>query len=131
MGDYERSTTVNAARDDLFEYLSTLDNLPQYMDSLTSARHVQGREIEVTAEVDGKPVAGDAWFSIDADRRALSWGSEGPNDYKGELQVTGDDSTSEVIVRLHTVHDVPAEKIEGGMDETLANVKELVEGRRA
>jgi uncharacterized membrane protein len=124
MGDYERSTTVDASRDDLFEYLSRVENLPKYMERMTSAKPATGDEVEVEATLDGgQTVHGEAWFRVDADNRSISWGAEGPHDYHGEVSVTGDESTSSVTVRLHTLHDDP--HIEDGIDETLANIRRL------
>jgi hypothetical protein len=140
MADYERSTTVDAPRDELFEFLSTVDNLPRYMDRMTSARSLPGDAVEVEATVEpgdvgsdsgpgdgsdtgARTVAGDAWFTIDADTKTLHWGSEGPHDYHGELQVTGDEATSTVTVRLHTLHE--ADGIDQGIEQTLANIQRL------
>ena len=144
MADYERSATVDAPADELFEYLSKVENLPAYMDRMTSVRSLPGDEVEVEARVEPgdagtegrsgagseagadageRTVAGDAWFRIDADRRTLTWGSEGPHDYHGELQVTGDGASSTVTVRLHTMHE--AEGIEDGIQRTLANIQRL------
>ncbi|HVN12640.1 MAG TPA: hypothetical protein VMT69_11140 [Kineosporiaceae bacterium] len=39
MTDYQRSTTVDASADDLFEYLSRVENLPTSVDRLTSVRN--------------------------------------------------------------------------------------------
>src|SRR3954454_10473019 len=95
MEDYERSTTVDARADDLFEYLSKVENLPRYFDRMTSARNLPGDEVEVEAKVEPgdagsssdvngeRTVGGDAWFWIDADHRTLTWGSEVPHDYHG------------------------------------------------
>jgi hypothetical protein len=140
MADYERSATVDAPADELFEYLSTVENLPAYMDRMTSVRSLPGDEVEVEATVQpgdvgsdsaspdgsvggGRTVAGDAWFTIDADTKTLHWGSEGPHDYHGELQVTGDGASSTVTVRLHTLHE--AEGVEDGIERTLANIQRL------
>jgi len=139
MEDYEGSTTVDAPADELFEYLSKVENLPEYFDRMTSARNLPGDEVEVEAKVepgdagssrgpsggdDERTVAGDAWFTIDADSRTLRWGSEGPHDYHGELEVTrSGDAASTVTVRLHTTHQ--AEGIQDGIDETLANIQRL------
>jgi uncharacterized membrane protein len=133
MADYERSTTVDAPADDLFEYLSKVENLPTYMDRMTSARNLPGDEVEVEAKVEpgdagsagaGETVGGDAWFRIDADSKSLSWGSEGPHDYQGKLQVTpSGDAASTVTVKLHTTHQ--AEGIEDGIEQTLANIANL------
>src|SRR3954467_914748 len=107
MEDYERSTTVDAPADELFEYLSKVENLPNYMDRMTSAHNLPGDEVEVEAKVEPgdvggggsggsgdsgseQTVGGEAWFRIDADQMKLTWGSEGPHDYHGELEVTPD-----------------------------------------
>lgn len=91
MSDYERTETVDASADALFDYLS------------------------------------DAWFRVDRDERRIQWGSEGPNDYRGELEVIGEGDVSEVAVRLHTSVD-HAGSIEGDLQRTLDNIKRLVEG---
>ena len=133
MADYERSTTVDAPAEDLFEYLSKVENLPNYMDRMTSAKNLPGDEVEVEAKVEPqdvggdaggeRTVGGDAWFTIDADHMKLAWGAEGPHDYKGELEVTPDGAASRVTVRLHTTHD--AEGIDDGIEQTLANIQRI------
>jgi uncharacterized protein YndB with AHSA1/START domain len=136
MADYERTTTVDAPAEDLFEYLSKVENLPNYMERMTSAHNLPGDEVEVEAKVEpgdagsGGPqdgeraVAGDGWFRIDADTRTVLWGAEGPHDYHGQLQVTASgDAASTVTVRLHTTHETEA--IQDGIDQTLANIQRL------
>jgi uncharacterized membrane protein len=134
MADYEGSTTVDAPADELFEYLSKVENLPQYFDRMTSARNLPGDEVEVEARVepgdagasggDERTVGGDAWFTIDADHLTLTWGSQGPHDYHGELEVTpSGGAASRVTVRLHTTHE--AEGIQDGIEETLANIQRI------
>ena len=139
MPEYRRSTTVQASPDDLFDFLSRIENLPRYMTRMTSARSITGDEVEVTARLDDVPQApdgetvGHARFSVDAENRAIRWaaGKESdrdPSDYHGELQVspTGDGATVEVT--LHTEHD-DEPGITEGMDRTLANIREAVEER--
>lgn len=137
MGDYESSTTVDAPVDDLFEFLSKVENLPRYMDRMTHARSLPGDAVAVEARVEpgdvgtdgpdgdgARTVGGEAWFRIDADRRSLSWGSEGPNDYRGELDVVADGVGSRVTVRIHTERD-DAPGIRSGLDGTLAAIRRL------
>ncbi len=133
MADYERTTTIDAPAEDLFEYLSKVENLPNYMDRMTSAKNLPGDEVAVEAKVepqdvggsDGgeRTVGGDAWFTIDADHMKLAWGAEGPHDYSGELEVTPDGAASQVTVRLHTTHDAPG--IDDGIEQTLANIARI------
>jgi hypothetical protein len=142
-GDYERSTTVDRPVDDLFAYLSQVENLPEYFSRITNARPVTGEQVEVDATLDAdrlppevghqagdgeKAVHGQAWFRVDADHRKVEWGAAGPHDYHGELEVDGAQSGSQVTVRLHTLHD-DAEAINQGLDETLANIQRLTDSR--
>lgn len=152
MGDYERSATVPMPVDDLFEYLSHVENLPTYMARMTQARQVSGDEVSVEARLEpgdgassgsgeggpdgggpdgGGPdgggertVRGEAWFRIDAERHRLEWGAAGPHDYHGELEVSEGGSGATVVVRLHTLHDDTA-AIEEGLAETLSNIERI------
>jgi carbon monoxide dehydrogenase subunit G len=131
MPDYERTETVAARPDALFAYLSDVRNLPKYFARMTSAEPGDGEEVRTTARIDmgdgPQEVAGEAWFRVDDDGNALAWGSEGENDYSGELDVSPDGDGARVAVRLHTKVD-DRERIERDLDETLGNIKRLVEG---
>ena len=137
MGTYESTTTVAAQPDALFSYLSDIHNLPDYFAAMKSAEPAGRAEgdapagaeaVHSVAEVDGTRREGEAWFRRDDGGRSISWGSEGPNDYHGELQVDGDGSTSRVTVRLHTER-AEGERIQQGLDTTLATIKQNVEGQ--
>jgi uncharacterized protein YndB with AHSA1/START domain len=137
MGTYESTTTVTASPDELFSYLSDINNLPEYFAAMTSAEPAGKAEGEVppgseavhtVAEVDGQRREGEAWFTRDPDTHLLRWGSEGPNDYHGELDVDGDGDGSRVTVRIHT-ENVEDARIQDGLEATLAAIKENVEGR--
>jgi len=137
MGTYESTTTVTASPDELFSYLSDVHNLPDYFAAMKSAEPAGAAEgdapagaeaVHSVAEVDGQRREGEAWFRRDADARSLSWGSEGPNRYGGELRVDDDGGSSRVTVRLHTEH-AEGERIQEGLEETLANIKKKVEAQ--
>jgi hypothetical protein len=89
--------------------------------------------VRVTAEVDGREREGEAWFRVDRERQRVEWGSEGPNDYRGWLDVTdegGGRSTVAVHVSTARVEDRPDE-INQGLERTLASVRRLVEEQGA
>ncbi|HXV93586.1 MAG TPA: SRPBCC family protein [Pseudonocardia sp.] len=130
MGDYEQSATVAAEPAELFDYLSDVHNLPDYFAAMRSAEPAGGDAVHTVADVDGTVREGEAWFTTDDAARSIRWGSEGPSGYHGELQVTGVDGGAEVTVRLHTEH-VDDDRIHEGLQETLAAIKETVEGRGA
>lgn len=129
MGDFTGSTTVDASSDALFDYLSDIGNLPDYFARMTSAEPGDGEEVKTTAQTpDGQEVAGDAWFRVDQQAQRIEWGSEGPSDYRGYLDVTpsGDGSTVEVHVHTSRVGDGNADARDG-LEETLATIKQRVE----
>lgn len=129
MGDFTDSTTVDVPADRLFEYLSDVSNLPKYFARMTSAQPGDGREVHTTARMpDGTEVEGDAWFTVDQSAHRIEWGSEGPNDYHGHLDVTPSGDTSTVEVHLHTTRvDDGNEQVRDGVRETLAAIKEQAE----
>lgn len=133
MGDYEESTTVAVSANELFSYLQDIDNLPHYLPRLTSVRASGEGTYTVTAHIhpeggEARDVEGEAWMSVKTEGRTLAWGSAGPNNYAGELDVDSGDKegTSLLTVRLHTERaDGPS--IEDGLRETLAGLKHAAE----
>ena len=130
MADFESTTTVDAPPQALFDYLSDVGNLPAYFSRLTSARRGDGDEVKTTATLpDGREVEGDATFTVDDAAKTLEWGSEGPSSYGGRLEVTADGDGSTLTVHLHTTRvEAGDAQVQQGIDETVANVKRLVEG---
>lgn len=126
MGDYTRSQDVGAAAGRLFDYLSDIGKLPRYFAAMTSAEPAGGEAVRVVAELDGATREAEAWFRVDREHRHLEWGSEGPDDYHGYLDVTGNAATSSVTVFLHTErHD--SGEIDRGIAETLEAIRRLAE----
>lgn len=127
MAEFEGTTTVAASEGALFNYVSQVSNLPKYFARMTSAEPGEGEEVHTSAKMpDGSEVQGDAWFRVDASNRRIEWGSEGPDDYSGRLQVRGAGESSEVEVHISTAR-VDDGQVQDGIDETLANIKRLVE----
>lgn len=129
MADYQGSTTVSVPPDSLFAYLSDVENLPGYFARMREARMTAPHEVHTTAQLpDGTTVEGEAWFRVDDDRKHLSWGSEDDsNGYNGYLDVSEDGDGSRVEVHIHSPH-TQSEEAQRGVDETLAAIKQQVEG---
>lgn len=126
MATYQQSTDVNAGADALFAYLSDVSNLPKYFDRMTSAQPAEGEAVHTTANLNGQEFEGEAWFRVDDGGKTISWGSEGPSNYSGELEVSGEGGSSKVDVRLNTER-VESDEINDGLRTSLANIKRLVE----
>lgn len=126
MSDYQASSTVTASADEAFNYLSDVAHLPKYFERMTSAEPGDGEEVHVRANLGDREVESDAWFRVDHDARTIAWGSEGPNDYHGRLQISDSANGCTVTVTLSTTRaDGP--QIQQGVEDTVANVKRLLE----
>lgn len=128
--DSTRSTTVSAPADTLFAYLSDVENLPGYFAAMKEAHRTGGTdEVHTVAQLDGGvEVEGEAYFRVDEARHHIDWGSEGESEYSGYLDVTPSGDGSKVEVHIHSPHGTE-EDIASGIDETLATIREKVEGQ--
>ncbi|SFN98049.1 Polyketide cyclase / dehydrase and lipid transport [Pseudonocardia ammonioxydans] len=100
--DFEDRILLTIGPDAAFTYLSDVQNLPGHFAALRDARLVASDRVEVTADVGGTRVEGEAWLHLDNAARRMTWGAPGPGDYRGELTVHDAGPGSEVVVRLHT-----------------------------
>jgi uncharacterized protein YndB with AHSA1/START domain len=128
MGDYEHTATIRRPPDEVFDYLSAVENLPSFFDSMRDAHAEGGDDVHVVAEVEGHRYEGEAWMHADPDAKHVRWGAESTSGYHGELFVIGiGDEESKVTVTLHTEHaDGPG--IRAGLEQTLANLKQQLDG---
>ena len=129
MAMYERTAVIEVDPDELFHLLADVGTLPDYMGQMVGAERIGIDRVRVTADVtwgDGRreQVTGEAWFKLDRAGRNMRWGSAGPNDYHGELEVTGAAGVAWVRVRVFTQRD-DAVMIERGLAATLANIARL------
>lgn len=129
MGDYQHAATVRTGAGSLYDYLTDVNHLPDYFEGMVSVESAGQGAVHVVAQVEGQRREGEAWFELDEQARTMRWGSEGDNQYHGELEVTdAGDGQSTVTVSLHTQRaDGPG--IRAGLEQTLANIKRQVEGR--
>lgn len=130
MGDCESTIQVDAPPQVLFDYLSDIDNLPKYLPRVRSATLVDGGDaVRTVAELPNEQVMeGEAWFGVDRAAMRMAWGSEGPRDYQGELAVHSAEGGSQVWVRIVTTARVESGQVLQGVRQTLATIKEKVEG---
>lgn len=134
MAEYSATQTVDVDAKRLFAYLSEVDNLPDYFPRITSARRTEGDQIDVTASVpDGsgetREERGQAWLRVDTADTTLVWGSPGPNNYEGRLDLdpAGDDSCTLTVSITSDRPDVDADRMQQGVDEAVRGVKEAAE----
>ena len=139
MAEHEAWTTVDVAPNILFDRLSDLDHLPEYLPWLTSLHRTaelpvtaQGPEARrphqaVREDVDVTVGGGhrEGWIDVLDEDRVLRWGMDGPHQYGGELIVDFvADGTSKLTVRVHTTETT---NVDEELTQTLSTIKTAVE----
>lgn len=129
VADFFDSTAVDVSERVLFDYLSTVANLPRYLTRMISAEPGDGDEVRTTVGLpDGEEVRGASWFRVDRAAQRIEWGSEGPSGYRGRLAVTSTSGTVWVDVHVHTTRVADGDpNVQHGVDDTVATIKKLVE----
>lgn len=129
MPDYQQTTTISVPVERAFAFLSDIGNLPRYFPRITRAEPGDGESVQTTAVIDlpdqgRQTVEGEAWFRVLRDEHRLMWGSEGPNDYRGELTISPDRENARVDLRIHAENTYPG--IDGSLRETLDRINALL-----
>jgi ribosome-associated toxin RatA of RatAB toxin-antitoxin module len=142
MKEFERSETVNASSDRVFDFLSDINNLPQYLPTVRNARQESADRIRVQGEAAGRQYDSTGYFRADRQNQRMEWGSDSESGYRGWLQVSEvDDDSCEVTV--HLAFD-PQNKalwemderagdhervVNEGIENALQSIKRICEGR--
>jgi uncharacterized protein YndB with AHSA1/START domain len=140
MPDYEYTQTINASPDEVYAFVSNVENLPQYLPTTKSAQPQGEGRVRVQGEANGHQYDSDGTFTADASLRRLEWSADEANRYAGWLAITGQDATSQVTVHLTfgTEMDLPDRieenspsnrPIQEGIGAALRSIQNIVEGQ--
>ncbi|CAA9434894.1 MAG: hypothetical protein AVDCRST_MAG22-3575 [uncultured Rubrobacteraceae bacterium] len=109
MQEYEQSQTVAAPANEVFAWVSDVENLPKYLPPIRdagiegpAAEGSPGDRVKMRVEIpDRGEFESEGYFDVDARARTMRWGAETNRDYSGRLTVAEtDDGESEVTVHL-------------------------------
>jgi uncharacterized membrane protein len=121
--EHEHTQHVAAPPDRVFAALADVGNLPRYVPQVTAAERIDGEKVRVHARYEGHTQEGEAWFRTDDSERRIEWGSPSGN-YRGWIQVDGDEDGSRLTLFLATAHgDAPDSEVMGTLDA----IRRLVE----
>lgn len=109
MQEYEQSTTVAAPANEVFAWVSDVENLPKYLPPVKDASiegpsegDNPGEKVRTHVEIpDRGEFESEGYLDVDAGARTMRWGAEAGRDYTGRLEVAeAGDGQSEVTVHL-------------------------------
>lgn len=135
VSEYESSIVVEAPKDRVYEFVTTPQNMPQYLPTLKEAGADGPDRLHIRGEAGGHSYDTDGFFHLEQEKGRMSWGSDGKHKYRGWLQVDGDESKSNVTVHLlfgpgdRTEQKIEAEHegIEDGLKQALQSIKSICE----
>jgi uncharacterized protein YndB with AHSA1/START domain len=128
MTEYERSRTMPAQPEQVFDQASHVDQLDAWM---PSALHVRAEDPPaVTVHEDHRDEGTAALLEARPEQMRLEWGTRDQGGYAGWLQVAGLDSgASEVTVHLSFFdesHDPGRPAVDDALDSSLRRLEEQV-----
>jgi ribosome-associated toxin RatA of RatAB toxin-antitoxin module len=122
MGSYRYAGSADLSARRVFDYLADVRNLPRYLPAMTAAEPEGGDRVHVEAQVDGRTEAGEAWMHVDRERWRIEWGSEGPSDYHGKLQIS-DEGPERCTIELDlNTARAEGEEIEAGVEQAVRDL---------
>lgn len=134
MTTHTSTVRIDVSAEKLWTYLSDVENLPEYLPQMTSARQTGDDTVQVTAQIDpsdqpAQEVEGEAWFTVKEAGKTLTWGSKGPNNYEGQLDIDpAGDSACDLTVRINSER-AQAQDVENGIRRTAEGIKKVAEAK--
>ncbi|MBT2467751.1 SRPBCC family protein [Streptomyces sp. ISL-66] len=127
MTEYERSRTIPALPEHVFDQAANVDQMEQW---LPRELHVDSGGPAVSVHEHGGEAGGGAVLRARAEQMRLEWGTRENGGYTGWLQVAGlDGGPSEVTVHLSFfagTNDPGAQAVNDALDRSLARLEEQV-----
>ncbi len=125
MHEYEQTGTILTEPDALFEYLSDVENLPDFLPVITDAEQAGDELAVVTADLLGEAHQAEGWLRVDGLERRMEWGTaQGP--YHGWLQVDPTETGDASVVTIHVSQDHPSDADDDLLD-ALENIRRLAD----
>lgn len=144
MPDFESKVNIDVDPNEVFEYISDAQNLPNYLPMMHCAHHIGKDRVRVDGTVLGKHYCREGWFKVSGADHRLEWGSRSGRDYRGWIDIgVTPESGSNLIVHLHfnpAPHMIREMEANGGdweviiqesLDRTVLTLKELLEAPSA
>src|SRR3954471_16771380 len=101
MAEYERSRLIQVSEDDVFAFVSDVNNLPVFVPTVQSVEPQKGEEVLIRGEIRGHTFEDEGWFHVEPARHRVEWGDQ-ERTYSGSLTVAAENGGSRVYIHLST-----------------------------
>ncbi len=145
MSEFEHATTIDASADEVYAFISKVENLPKYLPTTKRAQPQKGERVRVQGEAAGHPYDADGYFRQNDGSKRLEWGAD-EHYYSGWLQVDEQGEGASMTVHLSFSGGPPKgqgedpaasdegpnqEQIQEGLVAALESIKNFVEEGRS
>ena len=100
MPDYEQSIVIDATADEVFGFVSNLNNLPKYLPTLRSAEADGENRVRVQGDAGPHEYDASGYFRVEPGEYFMEWCADTDRHYSGWLEVEELDDACEVTVHL-------------------------------
>ena len=141
MSEHERTFTIRASAEEAYQYLSSIDNLPDFVPYLRSLREEEDDHVFGILDYgEGRRGEASGFFRTYPAERRLDWESDGTPGYRGWLKIEpkGRDRarvTAHISMPNATAETPPpdaglaSDRIERAFDSVVRAIQETVENR--
>jgi uncharacterized protein YndB with AHSA1/START domain len=126
MPDDHRSIRVAAQPEVAFAFLADPHHLPRYVATVVKAEPQPDGTLRVAAQVQGRHEEGDALLQVDPAHQRMDWSAPDNTDYSGSLHVSATDAGSQIHLHLHLSREQDQAEINRVLDQTAANIQQLL-----
>lgn len=135
---FQGSKLIRVSPDDVFAFISRIENLPSYLAMVTEASDGGDDRIDMTVNLHGHEHSDTGIFRRLPEERRVEWGSQ-EGDYSGSLVVTDEDGDARLTMQLTWKAESPfpermggeeagADSVNDAIEATLDSVKNILEG---
>ena len=140
MAEYERTRIIDAPTDDVFAFVTNVNNLSTFVPTVKSAKRESDHRARVKGEIAGDRFEDGGWYHVDQDHHRLVWGAD-ENNYRGWLTVRPVETGTQVVAHLSmppwvSPSGAPVSgeaaggaSIEASLEASLDSLRNLMEGR--
>ena len=135
---FSGSKLVRVAPDDVYAFVSRIENLPTYLAMVTEAKDIGEDRIHMEVDLHGNQHGDEGVFRRLPDAHRIEWGSE-QGDYEGSIDIADEDGNARVTMNLMWAAESPfpeqmggevegANSVNDAIEATLESIKNILEG---
>ncbi len=131
MHEYQGSIDIKASPEQVYRYVSSVSNVPDFVPHIRQARLDEESHVFAVGEIGGRRYEFDGYFRVAPEDKRVEWGSDGTPPYHGWLQVREAGGAARLEAHLFLDVERPDQSAERALDDVLLTIRHRVEDEGA